>query len=167
MFLCYFYWRNRIDGLKNGPILLGSYSDDWLNVARPAIEARMQRYSSSETHFALLSIKQHPEVVIGNEMQIIQSALSAAMSGSDDPDVGEQLLPVIEDLRRQLDVLQSRLDDEKAKTERQRAENIRRRHNYIPFIVALLKILAARGHMPALVESAKRKEQGLAKKRKF
>ena len=28
----------------------------WLDVARPAIEERMSRYSASETHFALMSI---------------------------------------------------------------------------------------------------------------
>jgi ubiquitin carboxyl-terminal hydrolase L5 len=151
--------------------MLGSYTDDWLNVARPAIEARMQRYSSSETHFALLSIKPHPVVAIENEMQILQTGLStastaaAAVSHDDDAEVRQQLHSLVEDLQRQLALLQGRLDDEHAKTKRQRVENIRRRHNYIPFIVALLKILAARGHIPTLVEATKRREGGLNKRK--
>lgn len=46
-----------IDGLKRGPINLGeAESSRWLDVARPAIEDRMARYSAAETHFALLSL---------------------------------------------------------------------------------------------------------------
>ena len=43
-----------LDGLKEGPINLGSGSN-WIEVVGPAIEERMARYSSNETHFALLS----------------------------------------------------------------------------------------------------------------
>lgn len=46
-----------LDGLKSGPIKLGDCNDfSWLDVARPAIEERMARYSASETHFVLLSL---------------------------------------------------------------------------------------------------------------
>jgi ubiquitin carboxyl-terminal hydrolase L5 len=64
-----------LDGLKSGPIHLGlflpsssfykpllssgDYNKDamsWLDIARPAIEERMARYSASETHFVLLSL---------------------------------------------------------------------------------------------------------------
>ena len=30
---------------------------NWLDVAKPAIEERMSRYSASETHFTLMSIR--------------------------------------------------------------------------------------------------------------
>ena len=35
------------------------------------------------------------------------------------------------------------------------AENVRRRHNYIPFIMQLFKISAQKGHLPKLVKKAK------------
>ena len=49
-----------LDGLKAGPVFLGSIPEDdsastWTTVAGPAIEARMGRYSATETHFALMS----------------------------------------------------------------------------------------------------------------
>lgn len=38
-------------------ICIGDVCDaSWLDVAKPAIEERMSRYSASETHFALMSI---------------------------------------------------------------------------------------------------------------
>ena len=41
-----------LDGLKAGPIALGAAGDDWLDAARPAIQARMERYSGGEVRFA-------------------------------------------------------------------------------------------------------------------
>ena len=56
-----------MDGLKAGPVVLGQYTtpanttadsntNNWLSVAKAHIEERMQRYSETETSFALLSI---------------------------------------------------------------------------------------------------------------
>ena len=62
-FVAYIPHQGRVyelDGLKSGPILLGDFQTDltssWWSVAKPAIEARMARYASTETHFALLSV---------------------------------------------------------------------------------------------------------------
>lgn len=67
-----------IDGLKSGPILLGTYDEgrDWLAVAKPAIEARMNRYSATETHFALLSIGEKKKLKLENELITLTSKLS-------------------------------------------------------------------------------------------
>ena len=48
--------------------------------------------------------------------------------------------------------LQEIIAQEEEKTRRYRLENNRRRHNYTPFIVELLKILAREGKLVPLVE---------------
>ena len=48
-----------LDGLKEGPLDHGSYGDgDWLDLARPIIEARMNKYTQGEIHFNLMALVQ-------------------------------------------------------------------------------------------------------------
>ncbi|VDO69848.1 unnamed protein product [Schistosoma mattheei] len=48
---------------------------------------------------------------------------------------------------------------EKKKIAAYRAENIRRRHNYLPLIVELLKMLGENGQLTSLVEKAQKVAQ--------
>ncbi|CAM9112407.1 unnamed protein product [Discosporangium mesarthrocarpum] len=45
-----------LDGLKPGPIVLGEANDNWLDIATPAIQERIARYSTSEIRFNLMAI---------------------------------------------------------------------------------------------------------------
>lgn len=48
---------------------------------------------------------------------------------------------------------------EQQKVEQWKIENRRRKHNYVPFIVNLLKLLAERGELMPLVEAAKTRKK--------
>ncbi len=133
--------------MKQGPINLGEFDGDWLSIARPAIEARMSRYSSSETHFALLSIKQKRATLLQNEIALLQSRLDAL--SVDDAEA--------QGIRTELFHLRGELEDDLASQERQRQENIRRRHNYIPFIMGVLKALASKGKLQPMIDRAVQK----------
>jgi ubiquitin carboxyl-terminal hydrolase L5 len=140
--------------LKPGPILLGETGADWIAVAKPAIEDRMHRYASNEVNFALLNIRDDRKVEIETEMAELQSTLQEMESHND-----ESMAGTINEMKTQYEVLRHELDDINVERERQKQENIRRRHNYFPFILALLKSCAQKGVLNNLVESAKTRKQ--------
>ncbi len=53
---------------------------------------------------------------------------------------------------QELERLRSQLASEDEKFRSWKEENIRRRFNYVPFIMGMLKTLAARGHLVRLLE---------------
>jgi len=57
----------------------------------------------------------------------------------------------------ELDRLESLIEEEIAKSKRYQIENIRRKHNYLPLIMELLKILAKDGKLVPLYQKAKEK----------
>jgi len=57
------------------------------------------------------------------------------------------------------------MEEEACKIRRYRSENIRRKHNYLPLIVEILKTLAKEGQLMPLYEKAKqRAKENAAKK---
>ena len=51
--------------------------------------------------------------------------------------------------------LESLIEEEINKSKRYKIENMRRKHNYLPLIMELLKVLAAEGKLVPLYKSAK------------
>ena len=60
-------------------------------------------------------------------------------------------------LTKRANIVNSEIAMETQKAEQWKIENRRRKHNYVPFIVNLLKILAERGELMPLVDAAKKK----------
>lgn len=134
-----------LDGLKAGPICIGSFEgSDWMAATRPAIEARMARYSQSETHFALMSIGRSAIARLEAQANAVRQEL-APLDES----------PERSSLFQQLELIESQLSEENFKLKCQREENARRKHNFIPFIMKLLLNLASKGKLDELRESAK------------
>ncbi|RYH08060.1 hypothetical protein EON65_41245, partial [archaeon] len=71
------YMYYRLDGLHRGPMLLGDITHDWLDVARPAVEARMARYASTETSFALLSIRPKRSAMLESDLAELEARLES------------------------------------------------------------------------------------------
>ena len=62
-----------LDGLRPGPCDLGE-SDDWLGVARSAIQARIEKYSASEIKFNLMAIIRDKRAVLQEKRALLEAA---------------------------------------------------------------------------------------------
>jgi len=126
-----------LDGLQKGPVLLGELpaGADWLEAVQPAIQERIERYAGAEIRFNLMAI-------VASKAEALRAQLAALPAG----DVAAA------ELQRQVEL-------EEQKRARWKAENVRRKHNYIPFIINLLRELAAKQQLVPLLETAKAKQK--------
>ncbi|KAH7699495.1 ubiquitin carboxyl-terminal hydrolase [Aphelenchoides avenae] len=141
-----------LDGLREAPVDLGPIDEKagWLASVRPLINRRIETYSAGEIHFNLMA-------VVGDQKQKYEKRLAEiAEAGMESDEVQQEIYE-----------LQSKIQIEEEKRLNYRKENVRRRHNYTPFIVELLKILAKEGKLVPLIEKGveeaeKRKEKAKA-----
>ncbi|KAG1714578.1 Ubiquitin carboxyl-terminal hydrolase isozyme L5 [Nymphon striatum] len=133
-----------LDGLKDGPIDLGAIPSDtyWLETVKPVIEKRMQKYSKDEIHFNLMGIISDRTLVYKKHLRELEKRLTE--DGMDTSTVQTE----IEDIKMLIEV-------ENEKKERYKTENIRRKHNYLPFIMELLKSLGKEGLLVSILDKAK------------
>lgn len=70
-----------LDGLKEGPIDLGAIEDgrNWLDVVRPVIEKRIQKYSEGEIHFNLMAIVSDRQMLYQRQLDELLNAPDDAM----------------------------------------------------------------------------------------
>lgn len=132
-----------LDGLKAGPIDLGPVpaDTDWTSVVKPIIEKRMKRYSEGEIHFNLMAIISDKKMLYERNIEEIQKKIDAGN--------------VDDYLQEELTNLKLLIEEEENKRQQYKIENIRRKHNYLPLIVEILKLLAREGKLTSLYEEAK------------
>jgi len=127
-----------LDGLREAPIVVGTVKsgEDWLTVVTPVINQRIQKYSAGEIHFNLMAL-------VADKKMKSEKRLAELLQVEKTDEVTKEVVH-----------LQDVIAEEEAKFQRYKIENARRRHNYTPFIVELLKILAKEGKLVPLVEKA-------------
>lgn len=135
-----------LDGLKDGPIDLGPIpsSADWLDIVRPVIEKRIKKYNEGEIHFNLMAIISDRKMLYQKRLQELTDQIKAG---------GME----VDDVQSEISKLHMLIAEEEQKQKRYKMENVRRKHNYLPLIMELLKILAEEGKLVHLVEKAKQK----------
>lgn len=134
-----------LDGLKEGPIDLGPLPDDgshWIDLARPVIEARIRKYSEGEIHFNLLSIISDRKMLYQRQLDELKSQLERGSSMDTDS------------IHLEMNHLKDLIQEEESKAQKYKIENIRRKHNYLPLIMELLKTLSSEGKLSQVLEKA-------------
>ena len=94
------------------------------------------RYSEGEIHFNLMAIVPDRKLAWQKEIERLQT----------------QAL-ITTDIQRLLMLC----EEEDNKRKRQKIENVRRKHNYLPLIVQLLRMLGEKGQLLPLYEKAKQR----------
>eukprot|EP00831_Metopus_contortus_P047865 TRINITY_DN3879_c0_g1_i1.p1 TRINITY_DN3879_c0_g1~~TRINITY_DN3879_c0_g1_i1.p1 ORF type:complete len:383 (-),score=94.13 TRINITY_DN3879_c0_g1_i1:37-1185(-) len=156
-----------LDGIQKGPIKIGEISEslDWISVAKTEIMKRMQTYQEEEIHFNLLAIVSDMKVSLNEDLQqaiTLSSHIGQKLGLESDvpmgelpaalPDSPEELKKLYDDTKNKIYNIQNQLLNEEEKQKKWEAENIRRRHNYLPFIFEVLKVLATKGRLPDLLK---------------
>ncbi|KAH8257415.1 hypothetical protein KR038_008934 [Drosophila bunnanda] len=135
-----------LDGLREGPIDLGEIrpEQNWIDVVRPIIEKRMQRYSDGEIHFNLMAL-------ISDRQRIYEQQIDKLLNPA------PNAMDTEEDRQTEINSLRTYIQYEIQKKKRYKVENVRRKHNYLPFIVELLKMLGETGQLMPIYEKAKQR----------
>ncbi|XP_036670990.1 ubiquitin carboxyl-terminal hydrolase isozyme L5 [Drosophila suzukii] len=135
-----------LDGLREGPIDLGEIKPEqnWIDVVRPIIEKRMQRYSDGEIHFNLMAL-------ISDRQRIYEQQIDKLLNPA------PNAMDTEEDRQTEISSLRTYIQYEIQKKKRYKVENVRRKHNYLPFIVELLKMLGETGQLMPIYEKAKQR----------
>lgn len=133
-----------LDGLREGPIDHGPIApeQDWLDVVRPIIMKRINIYTEGEIHFNLMALVSDRKMIY--ERQLEELLNESQMMGMHS-----------EEVENEIPRLRMLIEYEDVKMAKYQQEMARRKHNYIPFIVQLLKILAEEKKLTPLLEKAK------------
>jgi ubiquitin carboxyl-terminal hydrolase L5 len=135
-----------LDGLKDGPILIGpvNNNENWITIAAPEIQRRCMELGEDAVKFSLMAIMGNMSKQAEKDLQIAKerrNIIATEMMNENCPTV-DALVKEDNELASEISKNEAILIEEKIKFDGYKKENQRRRHNYVPLVVQVLKLLA-------------------------
>jgi len=143
--------------MKIGPCSTDKNDPSWCDIAFARMQEFLSDFSGGEIHFNLMSVVRRKSLMIEKRMGELEEELALKISmGEDTRDIDNAMLQ-----------LKDEMEDDERKHASWRAENVRRRHNYIPFVLSLLRQLARKGHLQPMLDAEEIKAKERHEKEKI
>ncbi|CAG0879970.1 unnamed protein product [Cyprideis torosa] len=136
-----------LDGLRESPIDLGvcSSKEKWMETVVPILKERMRKYQNNEIHFSLMAAVPDKIMICEKKMADLQKKIA-------DPKTTAQEKTRFSNDLKSLKLAKS---DEERRRAKFSLENERRKHNYIPLLLNMLRMLGTQTDLQPIYEKAK------------
>ncbi|PWZ27085.1 Ubiquitin carboxyl-terminal hydrolase 2 [Zea mays] len=156
-----------LDGLKEGPICLekcpGGVGDaGWLRLAQPAIKGHIDLFSQNDVRCSVMAILKNRKEMCTVELKDLKRKRESLLQQTGYPSAIRHVPSVEQSLAEvsaQIEAVTEKMIMEEEKVKTWKTENLRRKHNYVPFLFNFLKILEEKQQLNPLIEKAKAKQK--------